>query len=59
MAGLPVGLKASGGIRTVDDARIYLELAERIMGDGWISPDTFRFGASGVLDELVAAAAMD
>ena len=56
LCGLPVGLKASGGIRTLDDARTYLELAERIMGDGWISPDTFRFGASGVLDALVAAA---
>ena len=51
LCGLPVGLKASGGIRTLDDARTYLELAERIMGDGWISPDTFRFGASGVLDD--------
>ena len=57
LSGLPVGFKASGGIRTVGDARVYLELAERIMGDGWISPDTFRFGASAVLDDLVAAAA--
>jgi deoxyribose-phosphate aldolase len=56
LAGLPVGFKASGGIRSVADARVYLELAERIMGDGWISPDTFRFGASAVLDDLVAAA---
>jgi deoxyribose-phosphate aldolase len=56
LSGMPVGFKASGGIRTVADARLYLELAERIMGDGWISPDTFRFGASGVLDDLVAAA---
>ena len=59
LAGQPVGFKASGGIRTVGDARLYLELAERIMGDGWISPDTFRFGASAVLDDLVAVAAMD
>ena len=56
LSGLPVGLKASGGIRTVGDARVYLELAEQIMGEGWISPDTFRFGASAVLDDLVAAA---
>ena len=39
--------------------RVYLELAERIMGEGWISPDTFRFGASAVLDDLVAAAGDD
>jgi deoxyribose-phosphate aldolase len=56
LSGMPVGFKASGGIRTVDDARVYLELAEQIMGDGWISRDTFRFGASGVLDDLVTAA---
>jgi deoxyribose-phosphate aldolase len=56
LSGLPVGFKASGGIRSVADARVYLELAERIMGDGWISRDTFRFGASAVLDDLVAAA---
>jgi deoxyribose-phosphate aldolase len=56
MAGLPVGFKASGGIRSVGDARVYLELAERIMGEGWISSDSFRFGASAVLDDLVAAA---
>ena len=52
LSGLPVGLKASGGIRTVGDARVYLELAEQIMGEGWISPDTFRFGASAVLADL-------
>jgi deoxyribose-phosphate aldolase len=56
LSGLPVGFKASGGIRTVNDARVYLELAERVMGEGWISPDTFRFGASAVLDDLLVAA---
>ena len=56
LSGMPVGFKASGGIRTVADARVYLELAERIMGSGWISRETFRFGASAVLDDLVVAA---
>jgi deoxyribose-phosphate aldolase len=56
MSGLPVGFKAAGGIRSVADARVYLELAERVMGDGWITSDTFRFGASAVLEDLVAAA---
>ena len=50
----PVGLKPSGGIRSAADAKLYLDLAEEMMGDGWISPDTFRFGASGLLDALVA-----
>lgn len=51
----PVGLKPSGGIRSAADAAAYLDLAEEIMGAGWPTPSTFRFGASGVLDALVAA----
>jgi deoxyribose-phosphate aldolase len=34
-SGRPVGLKPSGGIRTVEDAGLYLDLADRIMGQGW------------------------
>jgi deoxyribose-phosphate aldolase len=56
VSGLPVGLKASGGVKTLADARIYIELANRIMGPGWVSPDTFRFGASGLLDALLTSA---
>lgn len=47
-----VGIKPSGGIRTVDDAREYLRLADRIMGPDWVSPSTFRFGASALLDAV-------
>lgn len=49
-----VGFKASGGIRTVADARIYLELADEIMGEGWVTPSTFRFGASGLLNDVLS-----
>jgi deoxyribose-phosphate aldolase len=54
-SGKPVGLKPSGGIRTVDDAKMYLDLADRIMGSGWATPRTFRIGASSVFDALIAA----
>jgi deoxyribose-phosphate aldolase len=54
VSGMPVGFKASGGVRNLGDARLYIELAERIMGPGWVSADTFRFGASGLLDALLA-----
>jgi deoxyribose-phosphate aldolase len=54
VSGKPVGFKASGGIRTLDDARSYLELAATLMGEEWISPTTFRFGASSLLDALLA-----
>ncbi|MEE1611751.1 deoxyribose-phosphate aldolase [Microvirga sp. CF3016] len=54
-SGRPVGLKPSGGIRTVADAKIYLDLADRIMGLTWATPRTFRIGASSVYDALIAA----
>lgn len=52
-AGRIVGLKPSGGIRSFDDASAYLALADGVMGDGWATPSTFRFGASGLLDVLL------
>jgi deoxyribose-phosphate aldolase len=52
--GRSVGLKPSGGIRTFDDAVAYLDLADSVMGEGWATPATFRFGASGLLDTLLA-----
>lgn len=55
MAGRPVGLKPSGGIRTLADAKGYLDLADAIMGPDWATPRTFRFGASGLHGALLAA----
>lgn len=52
-----VGLKPAGGISTVADADLYLRLAESIMGANWIMPSTFRFGASGLLDDILATLA--
>lgn len=54
-SGRAVGLKPSGGIRTLADAKVYLDLADRIMGPGWATPNTFRIGASSVYDALIAA----
>jgi deoxyribose-phosphate aldolase len=56
-SGRPVGFKAAGGIRTVDDATRYLALADRIMGADWATPKTFRFGASALLGNLLGAIA--
>lgn len=50
-----VGFKAAGGIRTLADAALYLDLAARIMGPDWVGPNTFRIGASGLYDVLIAA----
>nr|WP_047580976.1 deoxyribose-phosphate aldolase [Methylobacterium sp. ZNC0032] len=54
-AGRPIGLKPSGGIRTLADARRYLDLADAIMGEDWATPTSFRFGASGLYGALVEA----
>ena len=51
-----VGLKPSGGIRTAEDAERYLSLAADRMGPAYLAPATFRFGASALLDALVAVA---
>ena len=55
-SGRPVGLKPAGGIGTADAAGEYIALAEQIMGEGWVRPATFRFGASGLLNALLVAA---
>lgn len=47
------GFKASGGIRSVSQAWQYLNIARKIMGEDWVTPQTFRFGASGLLDDIL------
>ena len=48
------GVKASGGIRTAEQAAEYLALADRMMGAEWVAPERLRFGARGLVDALVA-----
>lgn len=49
-----VGFKAAGGVRTAEEAQTYLMLAEEILGKEWIKAEHFRFGASGLLNNLSA-----
>lgn len=49
-----VGFKAAGGVKTAEEARQYLALAQQILGEEWISPAHFRFGASSLLANLLA-----
>ena len=48
-----VGIKASGGIKTIEDAKKYLTLSQSILGNEWASPKNFRIGASSLLDDLI------
>ena len=47
-------VKASGGIRTAEQAAEYLALADEVMGAGWATPERFRIGASSLVDDLLA-----
>jgi deoxyribose-phosphate aldolase len=48
-----IGIKFSGGIRTTQQAASYLYLVDHFLGSGWTSPETLRFGASALLDDLL------
>jgi deoxyribose-phosphate aldolase len=50
-----IGFKAAGGVRTLEQAAQYLTLANRILGKDWISPHTFRLGASQLMQAVVAS----
>jgi len=52
-AGRQVGVKPAGGIRTTKDALRYLVLVNETVGDDWLDPDWFRFGASTLLNDLL------
>ncbi|AOJ05403.1 2-deoxyribose-5-phosphate aldolase [Burkholderia mayonis] len=52
-SGRAIGFKAAGGVRTAQDAAQYLSLAERELGAGYLTSATFRFGASGLLGNLL------
>lgn len=49
-----VGFKAAGGVKTAEEAKIYLDLATDILGKDWVNSEHFRFGASSLLGNLLA-----
>ena len=49
-----LGFKPSGGIRTVADAAVYIALCEQALGKQAVQPRRFRFGASGLLNDIEA-----
>ncbi len=50
-----VGLKASGGVNSVEAALSYFSIAEEMMGDGWVTTDRFRIGGTGILSALITS----
>ncbi len=47
------GVKPAGGIRTTKDALRYLVAINEVAGPEWLTPELFRFGASGLLNDLL------
>ena len=50
--GHAVGYKPAGGIRAAKNALEYLYLMKEELGDRWLRPDLFRFGASALLTDI-------
>jgi deoxyribose-phosphate aldolase len=51
-SGFKVGYKPAGGIRTAKQSLDYLLLMKEELGDRWLQPDLFRFGASSLLTDI-------
>lgn len=52
MTGIKVGYKPAGGISKAKDALVYLALMKDELGDAWLRPELFRFGASSLLGDI-------
>jgi deoxyribose-phosphate aldolase len=50
--GFRVGYKPAGGISKAKDALVYMAMMKDELGDRWVQPDLFRFGASSLLGDI-------
>ena len=50
--GFKVGFKPAGGIRSAKQALEWLILIKEELGNGWLTPELFRFGASSLLTDI-------
>ena len=51
--GVMVGFKASGGVRTTEDALIYYTIVKEVLGEEWLTNRYFRIGASSLVNNLL------
>ena len=51
--GIMIGMKPAGGIATAKLAIQYLVMVKETLGEAWLSPDYFRFGASSLANDLL------
>ncbi|CAN5437423.1 deoxyribose-phosphate aldolase [soil metagenome] len=53
LTGERIGVKPAGGIRTSKDAIKYLVTVAETVGEQWLRPHLFRFGASSLLNDVL------
>ncbi len=51
--GIRIGMKPAGGIRNAKQALHYLVMLKETLGDDWLTPDLFRFGASTLVNDVL------
>jgi len=51
--GVRIGMKPAGGIRNAKQALAYLVMVKETLGDDWLTPDRFRFGASTLVNDVL------
>ena len=51
--GEKIGMKPAGGIGTAKQAIQYLVMVKETLGEDWLSPDLFRFGASSLASDVL------
>ena len=52
LTGVKVGYKPAGGIQKAKQSLDYLVLIKEELGDEWLNPELFRFGASSLLGDI-------
>lgn len=55
LTGRKVGFKASGGVRTTEDALCYYAVVKEVLGDEWLNQDYFRIGASSLANAVLSS----
>ncbi len=51
--GRRIGIKPAGGIRTAKESLAYLAMLSETLGDDWLTPELFRFGASTLANDVL------
>jgi deoxyribose-phosphate aldolase len=51
--GIRIGMKPAGGIRNSKMALAYLVMVKETLGDDWLTPELFRFGASTLVNDVL------